>query len=124
MNSVRKQDKALRRFATIMAALVVLASSAASQRADSSRAASSRSIATSHAQKKSSCPKALPSAGPSPVNQLAVGQYQTNDHGTYASRQEVEFAPSTAGSRTADLTVIDNAKTSPQSVPLLGKGSN
>ena len=89
MNSVRKQDKAFRRLATIMAALVVLASSAASQRADCSRAASSRSIATSHAAKKSSDPKALPSAGPSPVNLLAGEQYQTNDHGTHASPQDV-----------------------------------
>jgi hypothetical protein len=89
MNSVRKQGKAFRRFATIMAALVVLASSAASERADSSSAASSRSIATSHAGKKSSGPKALPSAGPSPGNLLAVGQYPTNDRGTDASLQEV-----------------------------------
>jgi hypothetical protein len=37
---------------------------------------------------------------------------------------EVKFAPSATGSRTADLTVIDNAKTSPQRAPLLGKGSN
>jgi hypothetical protein len=36
----------------------------------------------------------------------------------------VRFAPSTTGSRTAHLTVTDNAKTSPQSVPLVGKGSN
>ena len=78
MISVRKQDKTFRGFATIMAALVVLASSAASQRADSSRAASSRS--TSHAAKNSSDPKALSSSDPSPVNLLAIGQYQTNYH--------------------------------------------
>jgi hypothetical protein len=37
---------------------------------------------------------------------------------------EVTFAPSTTGSRKADLTVVDNSKTSPQNVPLSGKGSN
>jgi hypothetical protein len=37
---------------------------------------------------------------------------------------EVRFAPSTTGSRTATLTVTDNAKTSPQNVTLSGKGSN
>jgi hypothetical protein len=37
---------------------------------------------------------------------------------------EVRFAPSSTGSRTATLTVTDNATTSPKSVPLLGKGSN
>ncbi len=37
---------------------------------------------------------------------------------------EVRFAPSSTGSRTATLTVTDNATTSPQSVPLSGKGSN
>jgi hypothetical protein len=37
---------------------------------------------------------------------------------------EVTFTPSTTGSRTATLTVTDNAKTSPQSAPLTGKGSN
>jgi hypothetical protein len=74
MNSVRKQDKTFRRFATIMAVLVVLASSAASQRADSSRATSSRSIATPQAATSSSDQNALASSGPSPVNLLTVGQ--------------------------------------------------
>ena len=37
---------------------------------------------------------------------------------------EVRFAPSSTGSPTATLTVTDNATTSPQSVPLSGKGSN
>jgi hypothetical protein len=37
---------------------------------------------------------------------------------------EVTFTPSTTGSRSATLTVTDNAKTSPQSDPLSGKGSN
>lgn len=36
---------------------------------------------------------------------------------------EVTFTPSTTGSRSATLTVTDNAKTSPQSAPLSGKGS-
>jgi hypothetical protein len=37
---------------------------------------------------------------------------------------EVRFAPRSTGSRTATLTVTDNATTRPQSVPLSGKGSN
>jgi hypothetical protein len=36
----------------------------------------------------------------------------------------VTFTPSTTGTRTADLTVVDNAQVSKQNVALTGNGSN
>ena len=106
MNSVRKQDKRFRRFATIMAAAVVFASSAALSRADSSRAASARPIATSHAAEESSDEKALLSSGPSPVNLLTVGQYQATSHG----RSPVDVAVEDFnGDKYQDVVVLDGS---------------